>query len=51
MPDAVRARLKEQFNCTCQAWYSNEENGIMGLQLPDSNSYYINSESYFYEIL
>ena len=23
----------------------------MGLQLPDSNSYYINSESYFYEIL
>jgi phenylacetate-CoA ligase len=51
MPDTVRARLKEQFNCTCQAWYSNEENGIMGLQLPDSNSYYINSESYFYEIL
>lgn len=51
MPDQDRERLSEQFGCPVRAWYSNEENGIMGLQSETDNSYYINSESYYYEIL
>lgn len=51
MPDPVRRDLKAYFKCPVQAWYSNEENGIMGVQYRDSDEYYINSESYYYEIL
>lgn len=51
MPYPVRRRLCEQFGCPVQSWYSNEENGIMGVQFRSSNAYYIDSESYCYEIL
>lgn len=51
MPETVRSALQHQFNCTVQSWYSNEENGIMGVQDPIRSSYYINSEGYYYEIL
>lgn len=51
MPDPVRKRLREQFRCPVQQTYSNEENGIMGIQSPKNRSYYINTESYYYEIL
>lgn len=51
MPEPVREQLKRQFGCTVQQTYSNEENGIMGIQSASDNSYYINSESYFYELL
>ena len=51
MPYPTRMRLREQFGCPVRSWYSNEENGIMGVQFESSNSYYIDSESYFYEIL
>ena len=51
MPYPIRMRLSEQFRCPVQSWYSNEENGIMGVQLKSSNAYYIDSESYCYEIL
>ena len=51
MPDPIRAQLADQFQCPVQAWYSNEENGIMGIQSARSTAYYINSESYHYEIL
>lgn len=51
MPVPVREKLKEQFRCPVRAWYSNEENGIMGIQRPDDESYYIDTESYYYEIL
>ena len=47
----ARNRLKEQFGCPVRAWYSNEENGIMGIQRADDESYYIDTESYYYEIL
>ncbi len=47
----VRKKLSEQFDCSVRAWYSDEECGIMGIQEADSEEYYINSESYFYEIL
>ncbi len=51
MPVKVRENLKRQFGCPVRAWYSNEENGIMGIQRPDDESYYIDTESYYYEIL
>lgn len=51
MPSPVRRRLKKQFGCSVRAWYSNEENGIMGIQHPDKEGYYIDTESYYYEIL
>ena len=51
MPSEVRRNLERQLNCTVRSWYSNEENGIMGLQREEDESYYIDSESYYYEIL
>ncbi|MBQ7372703.1 MAG: phenylacetate--CoA ligase family protein [Blautia sp.] len=51
MPTVVRQKLQEQFGCPVRAWYSNEENGIMGIQERDSESYRIDTESYYYEIL
>ncbi len=51
MPVGVRKRLKEQFHCPVKAWYSNEENGIMGIQRSGDESYYIDTESYYYELL
>lgn len=51
MPQPVKKRLSEQFGCPVQSWYSNEENGIMGVQLAGSESYYIDSSSFHYEIL
>ena len=51
MPSEVRRNLEKIFNCTVRSWYSNEENGIMGLQREEDESYYIDSESYYYEVL
>lgn len=51
MPDPVRRRMEVQFSCPVQAWYSNEENGIMGLQNKTDGGYRIDTESYYYEIL
>ena len=51
MPDPVRARLMRQFHCPVRGWYCNEENGIMGIQSARTNAYYIDSESYYYEVL
>lgn len=51
MPAKVRGRLKEQFACPVRAWYSNEENGIMGIQNEEDEGYRINTESFYYEIL
>lgn len=51
MPVVVREQLKKQFSCPVRAWYSNEENGIMGIQDEQEEGYYINTESFYYEIL
>lgn len=51
MPVGIRRQLEQQFGCTVRAWYSNEENGIMGIQYRENEGYYIDTESYFYEIL
>ena len=51
MPEPVRRTLEKQFNCPVRAWYSNEENGIMGLQNEENEGYHIDTETYYYEIL
>jgi phenylacetate-CoA ligase len=51
MPAGIRERLAELFDCPVQSWYSNEENGIMGIQPRDGDSYYIDTANYYYEIL
>ena len=51
MPDPVRERLSFQFRCPVRSYYSNEENGIMGIESASNSTYYINSESYHMEIL
>ncbi|MCR5295385.1 MAG: phenylacetate--CoA ligase family protein [Lachnospiraceae bacterium] len=51
MPDGIREMLERQFGCPVSPWYSNEENGIMGIYLKESGSYYIDSENFYYEIL
>ena len=51
MPAPVRRTLEEQFGCPVRAWYSNEENGIMGLQNEKDEGYRIDTETYYYEIL
>lgn len=51
MPSVVRKKLAEQFGCPVQQWYSNEENGIMGIQGRHTDSYYIDSENFYLEIL
>ena len=47
----IREQLSKQFGCPVCSYYSNEENGIMGIQDPKGSEYYINSESYYFEIL
>ena len=51
MPEPVRRTLEKQFGCPVRAWYSNEENGIMGLQNEKDAGYRIDTETYYYEIL
>ncbi len=51
MPNPVRKKLSQQFGCPVRAWYSNEENGIMGLQNKEDDGYHIDTETYYYEIL
>lgn len=51
MPEPVRRKMQSQFCCPVQAWYSNEENGIMGVQNQKNEGYRIDTESYYYEIL
>ena len=51
LPKADREALQRQFSCPVRAWYSNEENGIMGIQNKKDEGYHIDTESYYYEIL
>jgi phenylacetate-coenzyme A ligase PaaK-like adenylate-forming protein len=51
MAPNLRRSLQEQFHCPVRAWYSNEENGIMGIQDAVEEGYHIDTESYYYEIL
>ena len=51
LPDSVRKELGEKFSCVVTSIYSNQENGIMGIQDKASMEYYIDTSSYFVEFL
>ena len=51
MAEPVREALARQFRCPVRSNYSNEENGIMAVQFSDGPEYYVDTESYWYEIL
>jgi phenylacetate-CoA ligase len=50
LPDSARRRLVELFDCPVNAQYSNEENGVMGIQ-QGGEEYYLDSSSWYFEIL
>ncbi|MHA1280516.1 MAG: phenylacetate--CoA ligase family protein, partial [Candidatus Helarchaeota archaeon] len=51
LSESVRHELAEKFSCVVKSLYSNNENGIMGIQDKDGPEYYINTSSYFIEFL
>jgi len=51
LPESVRHELEEKFACVVKSLYSNNENGIMGIQDKDGPEYYIDTSSYFIEFL
>jgi len=51
LPESVRHELGEKFSCVVKSLYSNNENGIMGIQDKDGPEYYIDTSSYFLEFL
>ena len=52
LADRSRDRLRAQFGCPVGSWYSNEENGNIGIAVDGlQEGYYIDSESYYIELL
>lgn len=47
----ARRKLQKMFNCTVVSRYSNQENGVLAQQTPESEKYTINLASYYLEIL
>lgn len=51
LPEATRNHLSSFFSCPVNSVYSNEENGIVGIQIDMGSRYYMDSTSYFFEVL
>jgi len=51
LPEYMRKNLREKFSCSVSSTYSSEENGIMGIQDTGNSYYYIDSFSYYFEVL
>ncbi|MHA1280515.1 MAG: phenylacetate--CoA ligase family protein, partial [Candidatus Helarchaeota archaeon] len=51
LPEIIRHELEEKFSCVVNSVYSNQENGIMGIQDKDGVEYYLDTSSYFFEFL
>jgi len=51
LPEPVRLELSEKFSCPVKSIYSNEENGIMGIQTTEGKNYYLDTTSYIFEFL
>lgn len=47
----TQSKLKDYFKCPVVSRYVNMENGIMGQQYCENNTYYIDASSYYIEIL
>lgn len=51
MPPKVRKQLQDQFQCTVSSVYGAEEFGTIGVQLKDSDDYYIDTSGVYLEVL
>lgn len=51
MSPYIRNELKKQFNCTVSSVYGAEEFGTVGIQMKDSDEYYMDTSGFFYEVL
>lgn len=51
MPPDVRKQLQEQFKCTVSSVYGAEEFGTIGIQLNNSDEYYMDTSGFYYEVL
>jgi len=49
--DDTRESMEETFNCKCYSRYSNEENGILGIDGIENNTFLLNEAHYILEIL
>jgi len=49
--DEVRTKMEEAFNCRCYSRYANEENGILGIDGIENNTFLLNEAHYIIEIL
>lgn len=51
MSPNIRSLLKKQFCCTVSSVYGAEEFGTAGIQMKDSDDYYMDTSGIFYEVL
>ncbi len=51
LPRQDRESLRRQFGCTVVSRYSNQENGVLAQQCPDSGEFHLNTASYVFEFL
>lgn len=49
--DATRISIEKAFNCRCVSRYANEENGFLGQDCEENNTFLMNRADYFIEIL
>lgn len=51
LPNETKKRIQKMFNCQVVNRISNEEHGILGICLPNENTFTLNTASYYFEIL
>ena len=51
LKEDVKEKLERMFNCSVCNRYSNEEQGMIGMTLPKSNSFLLNTANYYFEVL
>ena len=47
----VKEKIEKMFNCNVCNRYSNEEQGIIGMTMPNSDKFSLNTADYYFEIL
>ncbi len=48
---STKNKIENMFHCTVCDRYSNEEQGMIGMTMPNSNEFVLNTANYFFEIL
>ncbi|MDD3416766.1 MAG: hypothetical protein PHY47_22695 [Lachnospiraceae bacterium] len=49
--DATRESIEKAFRCRCISRYANEENGFLGQDDTENNTFFMNQADYFIEVL